>query len=58
MDIVLKFGGGHPSEDASSATANRVALKACVQARKGRDLPSVGSKLSEQLINVVRTSRA
>jgi ribulose-bisphosphate carboxylase large chain len=41
-DSVLQFGGGtlgHPWGNAAGATANRVALEACVQARnEGREL--------------------
>ncbi|HTY72143.1 MAG TPA: RuBisCO large subunit C-terminal-like domain-containing protein, partial [Actinomycetes bacterium] len=41
-DSVLQFGGGtlgHPWGNAAGATANRVALEACVMARnEGRDL--------------------
>ena len=45
-DSVLQFGGGsagHPQGSRAGATANRVALEACVQARnEGRDLSVEG----------------
>jgi ribulose-bisphosphate carboxylase large chain len=48
-DSVLQFGGGtlgHPWGNAPGATANRVALEACVQARnEGRDLMREGGDI-------------
>ena len=48
-DSVLQFGGGtlgHPWGNAPGATANRVALEACVQARnEGRDLTREGGDI-------------
>ncbi|RMG64267.1 MAG: ribulose-bisphosphate carboxylase large subunit [Calditrichaeota bacterium] len=48
-DVVLQFGGGtlgHPWGNAPGATANRVALEACVQARnEGRDLKKEGADI-------------
>jgi len=48
-DSVLQFGGGtlgHPWGNAPGATANRVALEACVQARnEGRDLYREGGDI-------------
>jgi ribulose-bisphosphate carboxylase large chain len=48
-DSVLQFGGGtlgHPWGNAPGATANRVALEACVQARnEGRDLAREGGDI-------------
>jgi ribulose-bisphosphate carboxylase large chain len=48
-DAVLQFGGGsagHPWGSAAGATANRVALEACVQARnEGRDLTREGNEI-------------
>ncbi|KAL8225872.1 hypothetical protein R6Q57_018429 [Mikania cordata] len=48
-DSVLQFGGGtlgHPWGNAPGAIANRVALKACVQARnEGRDLATEGNEI-------------
>ncbi|MEB3337109.1 MAG: RuBisCO large subunit C-terminal-like domain-containing protein, partial [Leptolyngbyaceae bacterium] len=48
-DSVLQFGGGtlgHPWGNAPGATANRVALEACVQARnEGRDLTREGNDI-------------
>nr|prf carboxylase/oxygenase,RBP [Synechococcus elongatus PCC 6301] len=48
-DSVLQFGGGtlgHPWGNALGATANRVALEACVQARnEGRDLYREGGDI-------------
>ena len=48
-DVVLQFGGGtlgHPWGNAPGATANRVALEACVQARnEGRDLKKEGAEI-------------
>ena len=45
-DAVFQFGGGsagHPQGSRAGATANRVALEACVQARnEGRDLAAEG----------------
>jgi ribulose-bisphosphate carboxylase large chain len=45
-DACLQFGGGtlgHPWGNAAGATANRVALEACVMARNGgRDLRAEG----------------
>jgi ribulose-bisphosphate carboxylase large chain len=45
-DAVFQFGGGsagHPKGSRAGATANRVALEACVQARnEGRDLAAEG----------------
>ena len=45
-DVILQFGGGtigHPDGIQAGATANRVALEACVQARnEGRSLASEG----------------
>jgi ribulose-bisphosphate carboxylase large chain len=51
-DAVLQFGGGsagHPQGSRAGATANRVALEACVQARnEGRDLSTEGVQILEQ----------
>ncbi len=48
-DSVLQFGGGtvgHPWGNAPGATANRVALEACVQARnEGRNLAREGNEV-------------
>jgi len=48
-DCVLQFGGGsagHPHGSRAGATANRVALEACVQARnEGRDLAVEGPEI-------------
>jgi ribulose-bisphosphate carboxylase large chain len=48
-DSVLQFGGGsagHPQGSRAGATANRVALEACVQARnEGRDLAAEGPEI-------------
>jgi ribulose-bisphosphate carboxylase large chain len=48
-DSVLQFGGGtlgHPWGNAAGATANRVALEACVKARnEGRSLASDGADI-------------
>jgi ribulose-bisphosphate carboxylase large chain len=48
-DAVFQFGGGtlgHPWGNAAGATANRVALEACVQARnEGRPLEREGSEI-------------
>src|SRR6266700_2470395 len=48
-DFVLQFGGGsagHPQGSRAGATANRVALEACVQARnEGRDLAAEGPQI-------------
>ena len=48
-DAVLQFGGGtlgHPWGNAAGATANRVALEACVQARnEGRDIVAEGPEI-------------
>jgi ribulose-bisphosphate carboxylase large chain len=48
-DAVLQFGGGtigHPWGNAAGATANRVALEACVKARnEGRDLLKEGKEI-------------
>nr|AOG17659.1 ribulose-1,5-bisphosphate carboxylase/oxygenase large subunit [Limnothrix sp. KNUA012] len=48
-DAVLQFGGGtlgHPWGNAPGATANRVALEACVQARnEGRNLMREGGDI-------------
>jgi ribulose-bisphosphate carboxylase large chain len=48
-DSVLQFGGGtlgHPWGNAPGATANRVALEACIQARnEGRDLAREGNDI-------------
>ena len=48
-DVVLQFGGGtlgHPWGNAAGATANRVALEACVLARnEGRDLLAQGTEV-------------
>jgi ribulose-bisphosphate carboxylase large chain len=56
-DVVLQFGGGtvgHPWGSAAGATANRVALEACVQARnEGRDLIKEGKDI---LIGAARHS--
>jgi ribulose-bisphosphate carboxylase large chain len=45
-DAIFQFGGGsagHPQGSRAGATANRVALEACVQARnEGRDLAREG----------------
>jgi len=51
-DSVLQFGGGsagHPQGSRAGATANRVALEACVQARnEGRDLAAEGPEILKQ----------
>ena len=51
-DSVLQFGGGsagHPQGSRAGATANRVALEACVQARnEGRDLAAEGPQILKQ----------
>jgi len=51
-DSVLQFGGGsagHPMGSRAGATANRVALEACVAARnEGRDLAAEGTQILEQ----------
>jgi ribulose-bisphosphate carboxylase large chain len=51
-DSVLQFGGGsagHPQGSRAGATANRVALEACVQARnEGRDLTEEGTHVLTQ----------
>jgi ribulose-bisphosphate carboxylase large chain len=56
-DSILQFGGGsagHPQGSRAGATANRVALEACVQARnEGRDLEREGEQI---LIRAARTS--
>ena len=56
-DSVLQFGGGtlgHPWGNAAGATANRVALEACVQARnEGRDVEREGKEI---LTNAARHS--
>ena len=48
-DSVLQFGGGtlgHPWGNAAGATANRVALEACVKARnEGRSLSADGARI-------------
>jgi len=48
-DSVLQFGGGtlgHPWGNAAGATANRVALEACVKARnEGRALAAEGAQI-------------
>jgi ribulose-bisphosphate carboxylase large chain len=48
-DSVLQFGGGtlgHPWGNAAGATANRVALEACVKARnEGRELEKEGKEI-------------
>jgi ribulose-bisphosphate carboxylase large chain len=48
-DSILQFGGGtlgHPWGNAAGATANRVALEACVEARnQGRDLELEGREI-------------
>jgi ribulose-bisphosphate carboxylase large chain len=48
-DSVLQFGGGsagHPWGSRAGATANRVALEACVQARnEGRELATEGAEI-------------
>jgi ribulose-bisphosphate carboxylase large chain len=48
-DAVFQFGGGtlgHPWGNAAGATANRVALEACVEARNcGRDLEREGKDI-------------
>jgi ribulose-bisphosphate carboxylase large chain len=48
-DAVLQFGGGtlgHPWGNAPGATANRVALEACIQARnEGRDMMREGGDI-------------
>ncbi|KAI4969852.1 hypothetical protein ZWY2020_000766 [Hordeum vulgare] len=49
VDSVLQFGGGtleNPWGNASDATANRVALEACVQTcNEGRDLAREGNEI-------------
>jgi ribulose-bisphosphate carboxylase large chain len=56
-DSILQFGGGsagHPQGSRAGATANRVALEACVQARnEGRDLAVEGEDI---LVQAARTS--
>src|SRR6266704_1008249 len=51
-DCVLQFGGGsagHPQGSRAGATANRVALEACVQARnEGCDLAAEGPRILKQ----------
>jgi len=51
-DAVFQFGGGsagHPQGSRAGATANRVALEACVQARnEGRDLAAEGPDILKQ----------
>ena len=51
-DAVFQFGGGsagHPQGSRAGATANRVALEACVQARnEGRDLAAEGPDILRQ----------
>jgi len=51
-DSVLQFGGGtlgHPWGNAPGATANRVAVEACVQARnEGRDIEREGKEILTQ----------
>jgi ribulose-bisphosphate carboxylase large chain len=51
-DSVLQFGGGsagHPYGSRAGATANRVALEACVLARnEGRDLTAEGTQVLKQ----------
>ena len=51
-DSVLQFGGGsagHPQGSRAGATANRVALEACVQARnEGRDLAGEGAQILKE----------
>jgi ribulose-bisphosphate carboxylase large chain len=48
-DAVLQFGGGsagHPWGSRAGATANRVALEACVQARnEGKELATEGAEV-------------
>jgi ribulose-bisphosphate carboxylase large chain len=54
-DAVFQFGGGsagHPQGSRAGATANRVALEACVQARnEGRDLAAEGPDILKQAAN-------
>ena len=51
-DAVFQFGGGsagHPQGSRAGATANRVALEACVQARnEGRDLVAEGAQILKE----------
>ncbi|HEX9064229.1 MAG TPA: ribulose-bisphosphate carboxylase large subunit [Streptosporangiaceae bacterium] len=51
-DAVFQFGGGsagHPQGSRAGATANRVALEACVQARnEGRDLVAEGTQVLKE----------
>ncbi|MGH2994731.1 MAG: ribulose-bisphosphate carboxylase large subunit [Gaiellaceae bacterium] len=51
-DSILQFGGGsagHPWGSRAGATANRVALEACVQARnEGRELAAEGREVLER----------
>jgi ribulose-bisphosphate carboxylase large chain len=51
-DAVFQFGGGsagHPQGSRAGATANRVALEACVQARnEGHDLAADGQRILKQ----------
>jgi ribulose-bisphosphate carboxylase large chain len=51
-DSVLQFGGGsagHPEGSRAGATANRVALEACVLARnEGRDLTAEGTQILKE----------
>src|SRR5262249_58254251 len=67
-DSVLQFGGGsagHPQGSRPGATANRVALEACVQARnEGRDLTAQGpailkhaARQSSELVAALETWR-
>jgi ribulose-bisphosphate carboxylase large chain len=48
-DSIFQFGGGtlgHPWGSAAGASANRVALEACVEARnQGRDLEAEGADI-------------
>jgi len=51
-DSILQFGGGsagHPQGSRAGATANRVALETCVQARnEGRDLAADGPQILKE----------
>jgi ribulose-bisphosphate carboxylase large chain len=56
-DAVFQFGGGtlgHPWGNAAGASANRVALEACVEARnRGQDLEKEGKDI---LVAAARSS--
>ena len=67
-DAVFQFGGGtigHPWGNAAGATANRVALESCVQARnegrelerEGADILKAAAKSSPELASALETWR-